>query len=94
MVIDMNMVYALADKVKRECPTADVEIIGCWVWVSFPGIPSPAIREMLKSERFHWNRSRQCWQFAGKPSGRSRAARAYIAEKYGAQTVEETVEAA
>ncbi len=50
------------------------EIVGKWVWVTFPEQPAEAIRGQLSQFGFHWNNSRKCWQhpcgqFATEGSG-------------------------
>jgi hypothetical protein len=38
------------------------EIVGRWVWVTFPEQPAEQIRGQLSQFGFHWNNSRKCWQ--------------------------------
>ena len=81
----------LAEKARKVAgvPGAHVEIIGSWIWLDFPAKPAVEVRDMLKAEGFNWNHKRACWQFAGRPSGGSPAARWYLAAKYGAQEVKD-----
>jgi hypothetical protein len=50
------------------------EVVGKWVWVTFPEQPAETIRGQLSQFGFHWNNSRKCWQhpcgqFATEGSG-------------------------
>ena len=38
------------------------EIVGKWVWVTFPEQPAETVRAGLSQFGFHWNNSRKCWQ--------------------------------
>jgi len=38
------------------------EIVGKWVWVTFPEPPAEKIRGQLSQFGFHWNNHRKCWQ--------------------------------
>lgn len=87
----MNKLHAIAEQAAR-CG-AHVEIIGAWVWASFDTKPDEETRYALKCMDFHWNKKRECWQYAGTPSGPSRYHRQVIAQKYGVQVIEETVNA-
>ena len=50
------------------------EIVGKWVWVTFPEQPAEQVRGQLSQFGFHWNNARKCWQhpcgqFATEGSG-------------------------
>ena len=50
------------------------EVVGKWVWVTFPDQPAEQVRGQLSQFGFHWNNSRKCWQhpcgqFATEGSG-------------------------
>jgi hypothetical protein len=50
------------------------EIVGKWVWVTFPEAPAEQVRGQLSQFGFHWNNTRKCWQhpcgqFATEGSG-------------------------
>ena len=50
------------------------EIVGKWIWVTFPKPPAEKIRGQLSQFGFHWNNHRKCWQhpcgqFATEGSG-------------------------
>ena len=54
------------------------EIVGKWIWVTFPEPPAEKIRGQLSQFGFHWNNHRKCWQhpcgqFATEGSGPIRA---------------------
>jgi len=73
----------------RSLPSADVlahlrrwypqvyelaEVVGKWVWVTFPEQPAENVRAGLSQIGFHWNNARKCWQhpcgqFATEGSG-------------------------
>ncbi len=38
------------------------EIVGQWVWITFPEQPAEQVRGQLSQFGFHWNNVRQCWQ--------------------------------
>lgn len=39
-----------------------VRIVGIWLWVTFPSIPSKETRDYLLNLGFYWNRKRKSWQ--------------------------------
>ncbi len=50
------------------------EVVGKWVWITFPEQPEETVRGQLSQFGFHWNNSRKCWQhpcgqFATEGSG-------------------------
>jgi len=50
------------------------EVVGKWVWVTFPEQPAEQLRGQLSQFGFHWNNARKCWQhpcgqFATEGSG-------------------------
>ncbi len=38
------------------------EVVGKWVWVTFPEQPAEQLRGQLSQFGFHWNNIRKCWQ--------------------------------
>ena len=38
------------------------EVVGKWVWVTFPEQPAETVRGQLSQFGFHWNNARKCWQ--------------------------------
>lgn len=60
-----------ADKVlaslKRWMPKqyALAEVVGKWVWITFPEPPVERVRAELSQLGFHWNNHRKCWQHPG-----------------------------
>ena len=38
------------------------EIVGQWVWITFPEQPAETVRGQLSQFGFHWNNARKCWQ--------------------------------
>jgi len=83
----MNIETLKIKAVKARQLGGTVEIVGAWVWVSFQEKPSPEVRQALKSERFHWNKTRQLWQYAGIKSGPSPADSWSLRQKYGSVQV-------
>jgi len=62
---------------------AAAEIVGKWVWITFPEPPAEQIRLELSGMGFHWNKVRQCWQHpCGAPSTGSNSD---PREKYGSR---------
>lgn len=64
------------DLLRRWMPTQYdlAEVVGKWVWISFPEQPAEQVRSQLSQFGFHWNNSRKCWQhpcgqFATEGSG-------------------------
>jgi hypothetical protein len=50
------------------------EIVGQWIWITFPEPPPEQVRAELSQFGFHWNNYRKCWQhpcghFASEGSG-------------------------
>jgi hypothetical protein len=63
------------------------EVVGKWVWVTFPEQPAEQVRGQLSQFGFHWNNSRKCWQH---PCGQfaipqSRDSGADPRQKYGSR---------
>jgi hypothetical protein len=38
------------------------EVIGKWIWITFPEQPAEKVRGQLSQFGFHWNNVRKCWQ--------------------------------
>jgi hypothetical protein len=38
------------------------EVVGKWVWITFPEQPAEQVRGQLSQFGFHWNNTRKCWQ--------------------------------
>jgi hypothetical protein len=38
------------------------EVVGKWIWITFPEPPIERIRAELSQLGFHWNNTRKCWQ--------------------------------
>jgi hypothetical protein len=38
------------------------EVVGKWIWISFPEQPVETLRADLSQLGFHWNNTRKCWQ--------------------------------
>jgi len=38
------------------------EVVGKWVWVTFPEAPAEELRGQLSQFGFHWNNKRKAWQ--------------------------------
>lgn len=38
------------------------EVVGKWIWITFPEQPVERIRADLSQLGFHWNNTRKCWQ--------------------------------
>ena len=50
------------------------EVVGKWIWITFPEPPPEQVRGQLSQFGFHWNNTRKCWQhpcghFATEGSG-------------------------
>ncbi len=50
------------------------EVVGKWIWITFPEPPPEQVRGQLSQFGFHWNNLRKCWQhpcgqFATEGSG-------------------------
>jgi hypothetical protein len=38
------------------------EVVGKWIWITFPEQPVECVRAELSQLGFHWNNTRKCWQ--------------------------------
>ena len=38
------------------------EVVGKWIWITFPEQPLERVRAELSQLGFHWNNTRKCWQ--------------------------------
>jgi hypothetical protein len=38
------------------------EVVGRWIWLTFPEPPDEKVRGQLSQFGFHWNNARKCWQ--------------------------------
>ncbi len=38
------------------------EVVGKWIWITFPEQPVERVRADLAQLGFHWNNTRKCWQ--------------------------------
>jgi hypothetical protein len=38
------------------------EVVGKWIWITFPKPPIERVRAELSQLGFHWNNTRKCWQ--------------------------------
>jgi len=38
------------------------EVVGNWIWITFPEQPDERVRADLSQLGFHWNNTRKCWQ--------------------------------
>lgn len=54
----------LLAKLKTELPAVweIAEIVGQWVWLTFPSKPDEGVRDALYRMGFHWNHTRSAWQ--------------------------------
>jgi hypothetical protein len=57
-------VEKVLEKLRRWMPAqfAHAEVVGKWVWVTFPEPPAERVRAELSQLGFHWNNTRKCWQ--------------------------------
>jgi hypothetical protein len=57
-------VEKLLEKLKRWFPAQYelAEVVGKWVWITFPEQPAERVRADLSQLGFHWNNTRKCWQ--------------------------------
>ena len=57
-------VEKVLEKLKRWMPAqfALAEVVGKWVWITFPEPPAERVRAELSQLGFHWNNTRKCWQ--------------------------------
>ena len=40
------------------------QLVGRWIWITFPSKPSEQCREFLKERKYRWNKQRGAWQNA------------------------------
>ena len=57
-------VEKVLEKLKRWMPAQYelAEVVGKWVWITFPEAPAERVRAELSQLGFHWNNTRKCWQ--------------------------------
>jgi len=57
-------VEKVLEKLKRWMPAQFelAEVVGKWVWITFPEPPAERVRAELSQLGFHWNNVRKCWQ--------------------------------
>jgi hypothetical protein len=57
-------VEKVLEKLERWMPAQFelAEVVGKWIWISFPEPPAERIRVELSQLGFHWNNVRKCWQ--------------------------------
>src|SRR4051812_16500460 len=57
-------VEKVLEKLERWMPAQFklAEVVGKWVWITFPEQPAERIRAELSQLGFHWNNTRKCWQ--------------------------------
>ena len=57
-------VEKVLEKLKRWMPAQYelAEVVGKWIWITFPEAPDERIRAELSQLGFHWNNTRKCWQ--------------------------------
>src|SRR5690349_12422098 len=57
-------VEKVLEKLKRWMPAQYelAEVVGKWIWITFPEAPDERIRAELSQLGFHWNNVRKCWQ--------------------------------
>jgi hypothetical protein len=57
-------VEKVLEKLKRWFPAQYelAEVVGKWVWITFPEPPAERVRAELSQLGFHWNNTRKCWQ--------------------------------
>src|SRR5256714_14176715 len=57
-------VEKVLEKLERWMPAQFklAEVVGKWVWISFPDAPAERVRAELSQLGFHWNDVRKCWQ--------------------------------
>ena len=57
-------VEKVLEKLRRWMPAQYelAEVVGKWIWITFPEPPAERIRAELSQLGFHWNNTRKCWQ--------------------------------
>ena len=57
-------VEKVLEKLRRWMPRQYelAEVVGKWIWISFPEPPEERVRADLSQLGFHWNNTRKCWQ--------------------------------
>lgn len=52
------------DLLRRSLPAEYdlAEVVGKWIWITFPEPPAAPVRGELSQMGFHWNHHRKCWQ--------------------------------
>ena len=57
-------VEQVLEKLRRWMPKQYelAEVVGKWIWITFPESPAERVRADLSQLGFHWNNTRKCWQ--------------------------------
>ena len=57
-------VEQVLEKLRRWMPKQYTlaEVVGKWIWITFPEQPAERVRADLSQLGFHWNNTRKCWQ--------------------------------
>jgi len=57
-------VEKVLEKLRRWMPKQYelAEVVGQWIWITFPEQPAETVRADLSQLGFHWNNTRKCWQ--------------------------------
>lgn len=74
-------------KLLPEKPTID--LVGSWVWLSFSGKPSEGTRQIMKDNRFYWQKVKKMWYFSGHKKFKVKRTEDWIniVAKYGQKRV-------
>lgn len=67
---------------------AEIIVIGCWVYAKFKEVPSEAVRENLKRNKWNWNSKREMWVYPHlyQMKGRGKPL-AVLAAQYGLEKI-------
>ncbi len=68
--VDSAMLDKLPETTKAEIAALAVfpealeyaQLVGRWIWITFPSKPSADCRSFLKSRKYRWNGQRGAWQ--------------------------------
>ncbi len=69
-----------------------IELIGTWLWLSFPVKPEETTRESLKAQGFFWSVKKSKWFYNGRPRKARKASNLTLEQiryKYGAKVLNE-----
>ena len=87
-----DLTTEIAEYASVEFPQADTEIIGAWVWCTFPDKPDTDTRGKLKEKGFRWSPRRGQWSHSCGVPKKARMKSGHPRDVYGSIAVSKPYE--